>query len=307
VVVLARLATNPEIIDYPLRGEGAFNWVLYGYGMPAAAFAIAGRKFRDMTDDSIVSLLYVGALAFFVLGVSFEIRVLTAGSLSAFRYGMLEEGLHTLAWLGTAIAVAYANQRGPRAIWHWAWRILAWAAFANIVLFHLLLENPMITGEPVGRWPLANLLFLAYAAPAILCVAVSQAFAREGARHGAIAFSLLALILGFAYVTFEVARAVHGPVISYGPTTDAQSYAYSLAWLVYGAALLGAGMAFSHHRLRQAGLAVVALLIVKVFLSDMSHLTGLYRVASFLGLGLGLLGISYLYQRFAFSPRTPRA
>jgi uncharacterized membrane protein len=32
----------------------------------------------------------------------------------------------------------------------------------------------------------------------------------------------------------------------------------------------------------------------------MSELTGLYRVASFLGLGLFLIGIGYLYQRFVF-------
>jgi len=37
-----------------------------------------------------------------------------------------------------------------------------------------------------------------------------------------------------------------------------------------------------------------------LFLIDMSALTDLYRVASFLGLGLSLVGIGYLYQRFVF-------
>jgi len=32
----------------------------------------------------------------------------------------------------------------------------------------------------------------------------------------------------------------------------------------------------------------------------MSDLTGLYRVASFLLLGLSLIGIGWLYQRFVF-------
>ncbi len=39
---------------------------------------------------------------------------------------------------------------------------------------------------------------------------------------------------------------------------------------------------------------------LKVFLIDMSALADLYRVASFLGLGLSLVGIGYLYQRFVF-------
>ncbi len=33
----------------------------------------------------------------------------------------------------------------------------------------------------------------------------------------------------------------------------------------------------------------------------MGGLTGLYRVASFLGLGLSLVGIGYIYQRFVFA------
>ncbi len=40
--------------------------------------------------------------------------------------------------------------------------------------------------------------------------------------------------------------------------------------------------------------------VAKVFLIDMSELTDLYRVASFFGLGLSLIGIGYLYQRYVF-------
>lgn len=50
--------------------------------------------------------------------------------------------------------------------------------------------------------------------------------------------------------------------------------------------------------MRYAGLAFLMIVALKVFLVDMSDLTGLYRVASFLGLGLSLVGIGHLYQRF---------
>jgi len=36
----------------------------------------------------------------------------------------------------------------------------------------------------------------------------------------------------------------------------------------------------------------------------MSDLTGLYRVGSFLGLGLSLVGIGLVYQRFVFPAPT---
>ncbi len=52
--------------------------------------------------------------------------------------------------------------------------------------------------------------------------------------------------------------------------------------------------------LRYASLAVLIVTVLKVFLSDMSGLTGLYRAASFLGLGLTMIGIGYIYQRFVF-------
>jgi uncharacterized membrane protein len=52
--------------------------------------------------------------------------------------------------------------------------------------------------------------------------------------------------------------------------------------------------------LRYASAVVILGTVLKVFLIDASDLTGLYRVASFLGLGLSLIGIGYLYQRLLF-------
>jgi uncharacterized membrane protein len=56
--------------------------------------------------------------------------------------------------------------------------------------------------------------------------------------------------------------------------------------------------------LRYASLALVLLTVAKVFLFDMAALGGLYRALSFIGLGLCLLGIVWLYARFVF-PRKP--
>ena len=56
--------------------------------------------------------------------------------------------------------------------------------------------------------------------------------------------------------------------------------------------------------LYRAGLMLLALVITKIFLVDLDNLDGLLRVASFMGLGLSLLGVAYLNQ--TFSKKTPK-
>jgi len=50
--------------------------------------------------------------------------------------------------------------------------------------------------------------------------------------------------------------------------------------------------------LRFVAMALFAITILKVFLSDLSFLGGLFRILSFAGLALILFATSYLYQRY---------
>jgi uncharacterized membrane protein len=54
---------------------------------------------------------------------------------------------------------------------------------------------------------------------------------------------------------------------------------------------------------RFASAAVVILTVLKVFLVDMHDLSGIYQGLSFIGLGIVLLGIGWLYQRLLFPRR----
>jgi len=89
-------------------------------------------------------------------------------------------------------------------------------------------------------------------------------------------------------------------VLTEGLNTDAEQYTYSAVWLLFGVALLAAGIWFCSLPLRVASAAVVVLTVLKVFLIDMSDLTGIYRALSFLGLGAVLIGIGWFYQRLLF-------
>ena len=73
-VVLVRLVLNYNLLDYPLGTLPGLNWLLHGYGIPAAAFFLAARWFGGAARDPLVTVLEAGALAFAVLLVTLEIR-----------------------------------------------------------------------------------------------------------------------------------------------------------------------------------------------------------------------------------------
>lgn len=78
----------------------------------------------------------------------------------------------------------------------------------------------------------------------------------------------------------------------------------SAFWSVTGLAALVAGLVRDERRLRLGGLALLVAAFAKVFLYDLSTLDSIYRVLSFVALGLLLLAGAFAYQRLR--PATPR-
>jgi len=68
-------------------------------------------------------------------------------------------------------------------------------------------------------------------------------------------------------------------------------------WAVYAGICLALGFLWSTPPLRYASLGLLGITVAKVFLVDMSEVEAIWRVLSFLVLGLVLLGVSVLYQR----------
>jgi uncharacterized membrane protein len=74
-------------------------------------------------------------------------------------------------------------------------------------------------------------------------------------------------------------------------------FSYSAWFMLFGAILLAVGFARRSAFLRWQSLFLLAVSIGKVFLVDTSALSQGYRILSFLGLGVLLLGVSFVYQR----------
>jgi uncharacterized membrane protein len=164
-----------------------------------------------------------------------------------------------------------------------------------------LADNPLATDEPVGG-PFFNLILLGYGVPAVLAAVLALVARGVRPRFYSITAAITAVGLALAYLTLQVTRLYHGSVLTQGDTTDAEQYTYSAVWLAFGVVLLAAGMRLRSRPVRFASAAVTILTVLKVFLIDMSNLTGIYQALSFIGLGVVLLGIGRFYQRLLFRP-----
>jgi uncharacterized membrane protein len=76
-----------------------------------------------------------------------------------------------------------------------------------------------------------------------------------------------------------------------------ENFAYSALWMTYGAMLMVVGFWRRSAFVRWQALVLIAFTIAKVFLFDVSELDRVYRIASFIVLGILLLAISFAYQR----------
>ena len=77
----------------------------------------------------------------------------------------------------------------------------------------------------------------------------------------------------------------------------AQRLSLSVVWMVYGGAMLVVGLWRRNKLLRMMALGLLSITIVKVFFFDLASLERLYRIISFIVLGVILLAVSFLYQR----------
>jgi hypothetical protein len=99
--------------------------------------------------------------------------------------------------------------------------------------------------------------------------------------HARVAFSVMATVLLAVLIYYEVSGTL-----------------LTLGWGGEGAALLLAGFALRERSLRLAGLALLLSCAAKLFVYDLRELEIVYRILSFIVLGLLLLGASWIYTRF---------
>jgi uncharacterized membrane protein len=302
-IVILRLVANPMVLDYTGGFAGLFGWVVYGYGLPAAANLLAARIFARGGRDGVTTLCEIAGAGLAFLMVALQLRLWTTGEIGAAPARLFDQAVQSLWWITGAGLLLAEARRGERGWTKLAGTGLLAIAGIAVLAAHVVTLSPLMTGEPVGRLPVVNLLGLAYLLPAVLFAGLAASDRVALAADARRILWALAGLLVFLFVTLEIRRGFQGTDIALTKGIgDGELYAYSAVWIVFALALLGFGIRQGSVVLRYASLAVLMVTVAKVFLIDMSGLTGLLRVASFLGLGLTLIAIGRVYQRFVLRP-----
>jgi uncharacterized membrane protein len=303
------LLYNPLLRPDAVAGGAIFNALIPGYLLPALAAAALARVTYPSrpvyTTDAAAAALALG-----LLYLALAVRVIFQGaSIAASRgAGIAELGVDTTIFLAVAIALMHAAER-------WRSRPLLLGAMATAALALTVgliglgfLANPLRTGDAVAGSMVLNTLLVGYGLPAALAfVLARQANRGEGMPVPPafrLATSIAAIAWLFALVTLETRRVFQGADLSYlRPTSEGEWYAYSAVWLVLGVALLAYGLWRRSTTIRLVSAVFVFASVAKVFLFDLAGLEGILRAASFIGLGLALIGIGLAYQKLVFAER----
>jgi uncharacterized membrane protein len=71
----------------------------------------------------------------------------------------------------------------------------------------------------------------------------------------------------------------------------------TVSWALLGFVLLAIGFAIKQRSYRMAGLVVLAFSLAHAVLHDMARVETIYRILSFIGLGVILLVLAFLYAK----------
>jgi uncharacterized membrane protein len=253
------------LIDDVGHRAGANVWL---FALAGAHLALGTLVFRSRASREIALLLYGVAAA--LTGVAVSVA-LNGPALVA-------------AWSVEAIVLAWVGRRTDNPDRGLAAALL----FAGLAGLHtLVFEAPPdslaygLHSVPVATGAVA-LVLLALGGIAAAYDDVAEHLAWAGA-------ALAVYLVSGLVVDLAGAHAAH--------STQTSQLALSGFWGGLGFAAVVAGLARRKRALRLGGLGVLALAVGKVFLVDLAHLESIWRVGSFLAVGLLLLAGAFAYQR----------
>ena len=291
-------ALSGVVFFYPMHEAIVAVWGKAWIGaLPVvlAAFTVGAlsgvtRRFAAAREDALAQLVRLRYLALFAaIALGF---VATAIPLQLDRQWI------TIGWALQAAAVWWLYGRLP----HRGLQVFGAILFAAVGA-RLLLNEEVFRYQERGL-PIFNWLLYTYGIPALCCFA-GAAFLRRADPETRLvpAAGGLGLLLVFWLLNLEIIDFFSaGPYVQLTMERSLErDLTMSVVWGLYAMALLVIGILRGVRPLRFVSLGFLVLTVAKVFLYDLSTLTGLYRILSFLGLGISLILVSLIYQRFVLS------
>ncbi len=292
-VLVNAIAFLPQILR-GLEGEavadvslGAIAMVLMSLWHASVALTILRRKDGESPGESLARLAHCGAAAT-GLAIALSVQLHSPGERSSLILAWVCEA-GALVWAGLALRDARVRM--------WGYVLLAVSLMKS-----LLFDFPRFSPS-TGQWPLLNARGMELLGLTLGCWFIGDLLSRRSAdltteeRPVPIALTLIGNGFALLYGSIDLHQwaALHWPQ---SPLASASQLTLSLYWTAYG--LIGAGIGIwrRSRTVRLLSVAILYVTIFKVFIVDLSGLETLYRIASFLALGVVLLIVSLLFTRF---------
>jgi hypothetical protein len=198
------------------------------------------------------------------------------------------------AWLleGLALVAAGVLLRTVEA------RAASLAAFVLAAMTYYgaaVMDRPELDSAFIGGWALTALaVAVGLAVWGVAAERVENSASWELGIRPIVLLAAAVLFLGWG--TVEIQRFFE--LLGDGDRWDlARDLSISGFWMAYAAVLLVVGFWLKRPPVRWAGLGMALLAAGKVFLYDLSQLSQLYRIFSFVALAIVLLALSFRYQK----------
>lgn len=266
-------------------------------GATCILFGFAAKKLYDLKLQRFSILFTCAFIAGAVASMHNAIGIMT--------YDFSREAHHLvycfllLSYIGLSLLFYKVRTYIKNDVLYFSAYVLSFISIIVLVKDHLFFHPWNIA--PVFGYCGWNTLLLFYALPALGIFLIAQQWKQNNHKQCSKMLSGFAFFLSIVWVSLNIRYYFHNPYLLKGMTTNTELYTYSALWLTIGLVLVALGIKMKNQLLRVASLAILLITIGKVFLFDASHLDGLYRVASFFGLGISLLALSYFYSKFVFT------
>ncbi len=176
-----------------------------------------------------------------------------------------------------------------------AWAFALWSLFANVTHDG--------RSDPLPYLPLLNALDLAHGLVVVALAAAWRAAVRSDlAPAAAVASPAVRIVAGavaFVWLNGVLLRTIHHwAAVPYRLEPMLRSVLVQAALSIFWTALALALMLFAVRRASRAvwmiGAALMGVVVVKLFVVDLSHVGGIERVVSFIGVGVLMLAVGWL-------------
>lgn len=295
-VLLLRLTLSPWTPSYDELSILGLHWSLVVYPLCSGIFFAAAKCFNF---SQLKIWLEGAALHCIALFVTTETSYQLVGHYpQLFSLSFYEQVLLSCNLLALGCVYLYRAQSAGQLgkLYRTAGFILS--ALAGLLLLDITLDdNPLLMRLYVGETPLFNWVILIWLVPSLLALWLANLVKSLNAKLSEIILGASGLLAVLA-INGLIRQYWQGGFIDLDKvTSDAELYSYSVIWLLLGALVVIAGHLKQQLLLQNIGLGILGAVIVKVFLIDMANLTGLLKALSFIGLGLSLVGLSWLFQK----------